>query len=189
MSLIAGNLGVVQRLLDAQRVTWAVCAGAAAHLYGDRRPIQDVDILVTPGQLSHVVKLLQQQQKAVQFDGQRILWRGIKVFDGLAIKRGAVNHPFVLDEPAQQRLRRIPLLGATVAVLSPEDVLVHKLVLNRGAELGKHDVADAKGIIRRQQLDTEYLRLRSQLMNAAGVLDTLAELGVALDEKPVVSSQ
>ena len=54
----------------------------AAHLYGDRRPIQDVDIIVAPGKLPEVVKLLQQQQKAVQFDGQRILWRGIKLFDG-----------------------------------------------------------------------------------------------------------
>src|SRR5215475_8479264 len=98
MSLIAGNLGVVQRLLDNQHLTWAVCAGAAAHLYGDRRPIQDVDLLVTPGQLPTVVKLLQQQQKAVQFDGQRILWRGIKVIDALSIKRNGTTHPYSLDD-------------------------------------------------------------------------------------------
>src|SRR3954465_5404326 len=97
MSLIAGNLGVVQRLLDGQKMLWGVCAGAAAHLYGDRRPIQDIDLLVMPGQLPTVVKLLQQQQKAVQFDGQRILWRGIKAFDDLSIRRGGLVHPYVLD--------------------------------------------------------------------------------------------
>lgn len=181
MSLIAGNLGVVQRLLDAQSMVWGVCAGAAAHLYGNRRPIQDVDLLVKPGQLSTVVKLLQQQQKAVQFDGQRILWRGIKVFDDLSIKRGGVTYPYTLDDPMSTQLRRIPLLGATVSVLSPEDVLLHKLVMNRGAEQGKHDIDDATGIIRRQKLDLEYLRQRMLMMNTNGTIDTtLSELGVAL---------
>src|SRR5689334_25373233 len=99
MSLIAGNLGVVQRLLDTNQMKWGVCAGVAAHLYGDRRPIQDVDILVTTGKLPEVVKLLQQQQKAVQFDGQRILWRGIKLFDDLSVRRNGSVHPILLDEP------------------------------------------------------------------------------------------
>ena len=179
MSLIAGNLGVVQRLLDEHQITWGVCAGAAAHLYGDRRPIQDVDLLLPPGQLAEFVRLLQQQQKAVQFDGQRILWRGIKLFDNLNIKRSGALHMFLLDEPMIAHLRRMPLLGSRVAVLAPEDVLLHKLLLGRGAEQGKHDLPDAAGIVRRQQLDLDYLRLRMQLANLNGaVADALAQLGV-----------
>jgi len=119
MSLIAGNLGVVQRLLDANQMKWAVCAGVAAHLYGDRRPIEDVDVVVMPGKLPDVVKLLQQQQKAVQFDGQRILWRGIKVFDDLTVRRDGSVYPFLLDDPMIARLRRMSLLGAPVTVLAP----------------------------------------------------------------------
>ncbi|NTW00887.1 MAG: hypothetical protein HGA19_06185, partial [Oscillochloris sp.] len=87
MSLIAGNLAVVQRLLDSKQMAWGVFAGAAAHLYGNRRPIQDVDLVVLPGQLSTVVQLLQGSGKAVQFDGQRIIWRGIKIFDDMAVRR------------------------------------------------------------------------------------------------------
>src|SRR5262245_13120307 len=181
MSLIAGNLGVVQRLLDGREMKWGVCAGVAAHLYGDRRPIQDVDILVTTGKLPDVVKLLQQQQKAVQFDGQRILWRGIKLFDDLSVRRGGVVHPFVLDGPMIARLRRMSLLGAPVTVLSPEDVLIHKLLLGRGADQGKHDLADAAGIVRRQQLDLDYLQQRMQTMGTNGSLvAALASLGVSL---------
>jgi len=179
MSLIAGNLGVVARLLDLHALSWAICAGSAAHLYGDRRPLQDVDILVMPGQLPTVVKLLQQQHKAVQFDGQRILWRGIKLFDDLAIRR-TITHPFQLDDLAIAHLRRMSLLGAPVAVLAPEDVLIHKIVLNRGEEQRKHDIADARGIIRRQQLDLDYLRTRVERMNAAGFVPKLVELGVAV---------
>jgi len=179
MSLIAGNLGVVQRLLDANQMKWAVCAGVAAHLYGDRRPIQDVDVVVMPGKLPDVVRLLQQQQKAVQFDGQRILWRGIKVFDDLTVRRGSSVYPYVLDEAMVARLRRMSLLGAPVMVLAPEDVLLHKLLLSRGADQGKYDMADAAGIVRRQQLDHDYLRERMQVMNTNGlVVAALEQLGV-----------
>ena len=181
MSLIAGNLGVVQRLLDAHQMKWAVCAGVAAHLYGDRRPIQDVDVVVMPGKLPDVVKLLQQQQKAVQFDGQRILWRGIKVFDDLTVRRGGMVYPYVLDEAMIARLRRMSLLGAPVTVLAPEDVLLHKLLMGRGADQGKHDLADAAGIVRRQQLDQDYLRERMQVMNTNGsVVTALEQLGVQI---------
>lgn len=181
MSLIAGNLAIVQRLLDTQQVTWAVCAGAAAHLYGNRRPIQDVDILVAPGQLPLVVQLLQRQQKAVQFDGQRILWRGIKVFDNLSIRRGSATYPFMLDELARSRLRRMPLLGAQVAVLAPEDVLLHKALLARGEAERKHDIPDAQGIMRRQPIDHDYLQQRIEAMRAAAIAPAaLEQVGVIM---------
>ena len=182
MSLIAGNLGFVQRLLDGSGLTWAVCAGAAAHIYGDRRPIQDVDILVAQGTLSQVVQLLQAAQKAVQFDGQRIIWRGIKVFDDLSVRKAGMTHTIQLDQPMLAHLRRHPLLGAPVHVQSPEDVLAHKVLLSRGAEQNKHDLADAQGIIRRQRIDVAYLKERLLLWNApASVSDKLKEMGVALD--------
>jgi hypothetical protein len=182
MSLIAGNLSFVQRLLDGNRITWAVCAGAAAHLYGNRRPIQDVDILVATGQLARVVQLLQQQQKAVQFDGQRILWRGIKFFEDVSVRRPGASHPFALDAAMIARLRRLPLLGTPVPVLAPEDVLLHKLAMARGSEQGKHDRDDAAGIARRQALDNAYLRQRMDAMRLNGpTAAALAEIGVRLD--------
>lgn len=182
MSLIAGNLGVVQRLLDSSGLPWGVCAGAAAHLYGNRRPIQDVDLVVVRGRLSVVVQLLQSQQKAVQFDGQRILWRGIKVFDDLTVRRNGVSHPLLLDQPMIDRLRRMPLLGAQVMVLCPEDVLLHKLLMWRGAEQGKHDQSDAEGIVRRQNLNTAYLLERIRMLNAVEFLRArLADIGVAIE--------
>lgn len=181
MSLIAGNLGVVQRMLDENAIVWGVCAGAAAHLYGNRRPIQDVDILVANGSLQSIVNLLKSAQKAVQFDGQRILWRGIKIFDDVTVRRAGAVYPFTLDEAMRTHLRRMPLLGAPVQVLAPEDILVQKLLLNRGAEQGKHDLADAAGIVRRQQLDQTYLADRIRLARAWPAIEPLmTELGVTL---------
>jgi hypothetical protein len=170
MSLIAGNLAVVQRLLAAAGMPWGVCAGAAAHLYGNRRPIQDIDLLVARGRLSEVVRLLQNSGKAVQFDGQRIIWRGIKLFDDLTIRSAGTHYPLTLDEPMQARIRNLSLLGAPVCVLAPEDVVAHKLLLARGPNQGKHDLEDAAAILRRQQLDQEYLLQRARLMNAETIV-------------------
>jgi hypothetical protein len=181
MSLIAGNLGFVQRLLDERKLTWGVFGGAAAHLYGDRRPIQDVDLLVAPNQLNSVVALLQGAQKAVQFDGQRIIWRGIKLFDDLSIRKAGTIYPFQLDPAMIAHLRQMPLLGARVHLLAPEDVLVHKLLLGRGPEQGKHDVSDAEAITRRQQLDTTYLRERLVICRAPKLIyEQLQGYGVDL---------
>ncbi len=182
MSLIAGNLAVVQRLLDGDGMPWCVIAGAAAHLYGDRRPIQDVDLLVPRGQLTAVVQLLQGSGKSVQYDGQRIIWRGIKIFDDLTVRRSGRSHPLQLDELMQLHARRMPLLGALVAVAAPEDVVAHKLLMFRGPAEGKRDEEDVAGVIRRQRLDMDYLRQRARLLEAADVLrERLAALGVSLD--------
>ncbi len=181
MSLIAGNLAVVQRLLDSRQMAWGVFAGAAAHLYGNRRPIQDVDLVVMSGQLSTVVQLLQGSGKSVQFDGQRIIWRGIKIFDDLALRRDGAVFPLSLDAPMQSHLRKLPLLGAPVSVVAPEDVVAHKLLLDRGSTHGKYDLADVEGVLRRQTLDTAYLRERIGLMRADDqLLERLRELGVEL---------
>lgn len=181
MSLIAGNLAIVQRLLDGDQVAWAVIGGAAAHLYGDRRPLNDVDILVQRGALTRIIQLLQQSHKAVQSDGSRVIWRGIKLFDDLTVRRGVASHPFWLDEPMQQHRRRMPLLGAQVYVAAPEDIVAHKLLLQRGPEQGKHDVNDVAGIIRRCQLDVTYLVARLKTMGAFDIVrPRLSELGVEL---------
>lgn len=181
MSLIAGNLAVVQRLLDSHGTPWAVFAGAAAHLYGNRRPIQDVDLLVPRGQLAVVVKLMQGSGKAVQFDGQRILWRGIKLFDDLTVRRAGAIYPLTLDAPMQARFQRLSLLGAPVMVMAPEDVVAHKLLLGRGHTEGKHDLADVEAILRRQSLSMEYLQERARLLGAEALIaERLAALGVVV---------
>jgi len=181
MSLIAGNLAIVQHLLDGDQIPWVVIGGAAAHLYGDRRPLNDIDILIERRALPRIVTMLQQSHKAVQSDGTRVIWRGIKVFADLTVRLDGVSHPFWLDEPMQQRRRRMPLLGTQVFLAAPEDIVAHKLLLRRGPEQGKHDVNDAAGIIRRHQLDVDYLMMRLQAMNALNIVQPrLSELGVVL---------
>jgi hypothetical protein len=184
MSLIAGNLGAVQRLLDEAQVPWGVCSGAAAHLYGVRRPIENVDILLTPGCLRQVRDLLERKRYAAQYDGHILLWRGIKLFDDLAVTIAGRRQPFSLDASMQQHLRRLPLLGSRVQVLAPEDILVQKAFLTQTANSqGKPHRQDLETIVRVQgaRLDLGYLALRVGLCQAgASTRDLLAEVGLVL---------
>lgn len=169
MSLIAGNLGAVQRLLDDAKIPWGVCAGSAAHLYGVRRPIQNVDILLPQGCLRQVRDILERNRLTAQYDGRILLWRGIKLFDDLTVTIAGVRYPFQMDPPMQDHLRRLPLLGVRALILAPEDVLVHKALLIVGDNTpGKPHRDDFAAIARVQaeKLDQAYLAQRLELCQA-----------------------
>ena len=169
MSLIAGNLGAVQRLLDDAGLRWGICAGSAAHLYGVRRPIQNVDILLPQGCLRQVRGVLEKNKLTAQYDGRILLWRGIKLFDDLTVTIAGTRYPFLMDAPMQEHLRRLSLLGVRALILSPEDVLVHKGLLIMGDNTpGKHHRDDFAAIVRMQgpHLDKDYLSSRLDLCQA-----------------------
>jgi hypothetical protein len=180
MSLIAGNLGIIQRLLDAQEIIWGVFGGAAAHVYGNRRPIKNIDILVAPGQLSKVNQAMKEAKRVVQFDGRRIMWSGINMCDDLTVRREGASYPFKLDPSMSEHARRLPLLGSRVLLLSPEDIFVHKILLGRTGEPGMKDQNDAQSVAQRQTFDRDYLTERIQRCNASVLVKpTLEEMGLA----------
>jgi hypothetical protein len=182
MSLIAGNLAVVQRTLDAAEISWGVYAGAAVWVYGHRRPINNVDIVVASGSLQSVSKLLQEGNRTVQYDGSRLLWRGINIYDDATIRQLGKTYPFALDELMLSKLRRLPLLGSRVLVLAPEDVIAHNLILSSGADKVPQHMSDADGIAKRQKLDVDYLRERLRIANAGPeIVARLTELGITSD--------
>jgi hypothetical protein len=169
MSLIAGNLGAVQRLLDDAKIPWGVCAGSAAHLYGVRRPIKNVDILLPQGCLRQVRDILEKNRLTAQYDGRILLWRGIKLFDDLTVTIAGMRYPFLMDQPMQDHLRRLPLLGVRALILAPEDVLAHKSLLILGDNTpGKPHRDDFGAIVRMQgeRLDNAYLAQRLDLCQA-----------------------
>jgi hypothetical protein len=181
MSLIAGNLGIIQRLLDAINVSWGIYGGAAAHIYGNRRPIRNIDIVVPVGALNTVSQAMKEAKRVVQFDGRRIMWSGINLCDDLSVRRNGSTHTIKMDDQMIAHLRRMPLLGSRVALLAPEDVIVHKLLLERGQEQEQKDTDDAASVTQRQlaTLDLAYLAERLRLCNATDILKPkLNELGI-----------
>ena len=186
MSLLAGNLGAVQGLLDEAGLSWGICAGAAVHLYGVRRPIENVDILLPLGRLQQVRNLLARKGHAAQYDGHILLWRGIKLFDDLSVTIAGRRFIFLMDTLMESRLRRQMLLGSRVLVLAPEDVLAHKALLTLGDRSpGKHHREDLLAVVQRQKetLDLAYLARRLELCQARQQVQALLEeAGLTLPE-------
>jgi hypothetical protein len=183
MSLIAGNLGIIQRLLDSINMSWGIYGGSAAHVYGNRRPIRNIDIVIPPGTLSTVSQTMKAAKRVVQFDGRRIMWSGINLCDDLSVRRNSKTYTIKLDEQMVDHLRRMPLLGSRVSMLAPEDVLIHKLLMDRGPEQQQKDTDDATSVAQRQlaTLDRAYIAERLRLCKAEELLKPkLEELGITL---------
>lgn len=170
MSLLAGNLGIIRKLLEDHATVWGICGGAASHLYGNRRPIRNIDILIPPATIKPVMDLMHAAKRVGQFDGRRILWGGVSIFDNLSFRDEEGEHPFFLDQLMVKHLRPMHLLGSRVMVLAPEDIIAHKMLFRRGAEHRANDYEDVVAIARRHTLDLAYLKQRLQLFNAHALL-------------------
>jgi hypothetical protein len=146
---VAAKLSVVKARLDEAGVRWAIFAGAAAHCYGSTIEVTDIDILVANDDLEKAKVALKEVN--------------LKGFDFGA--GGTISTPqsvcrFFLGEEAIRRIQRKQFLGMDVPIISVEDNILFKAILQRGEEEGKHDVEHIKDMVKHEKIDLEYLRKR-----------------------------
>ena len=152
---IAAKLSTVKTRLDEAGVHWAVFAGAAAYCYGSRILVTDIDILVANADLEKAKAAL----KGLDLKG----------FDFGA--GGPIPTPqglcrFFLDKEAVKRIQCKQLLGMDVPVISVEDNIIFKAILQRGEAEGKHDIEHIRDMVKHEKIDLEYLRKRIRQCNA-----------------------
>jgi hypothetical protein len=143
-------------------ITWAIFAGAAASCYGSKREITDIDILVRCEDL--------ETAKTVLTDANAL---GFDIGAGAKIKTNEGTCLFFLDDRMIEKLNWKTLLGNKVPVLSVEDNIVFKAILQRGKESGKHDVEDIKVMIAHEKIDLKYLRERIRNFHAGRRVNSL----------------
>jgi hypothetical protein len=152
---IHSRLLAVKERLESLRVPWVIFAGAAAYCYGSEREITDVDILVRCEDLEKTRAAL------VGLDFQ-----SFDIGCGAEIKIAQSVYPFFLDDEMMDRAEWKELFGVKVPVMSVEDNIVFKAILQRGETEGKFDVEDIKSMIKHTEIDLQYLRRRVQLSKA-----------------------
>jgi hypothetical protein len=145
----------VKARLKKARIAWAIYAGAAACCYGSKREITDIDIMVKCEEL--------QKAKATL---KNIANESMDIGCGAKIKTAQGTCPFFLDNKMMERTNWKIVLSVKVPVMSVEDNVVFKAILQRGKEDGKHDVEDIRSMVAHERVDLQYLRERIRKSHA-----------------------
>jgi len=130
-------------------VEWVIFAGAAASCYGSKREITDIDILVRCDDLAKARTALKD-----------IDLGGFDIGCGAEIRTAQGVCLFFLDDKMVERASWRQLFGVVVPVMSMEDNIILKAILQRGEDNGKHDIEDIKSMIAHEKIDLQYLEER-----------------------------
>jgi hypothetical protein len=154
--------------LDEAGVCWAVFAGAAAHCYGSKRKVTDIDILVKEADL--------EKAKAVLMDIQRV-----DVVADLKMDADGETCLFFMDQEMEEKIRQRKLLNVEIPLVPVEDNIIFKAILQRTEKQGKHDIQDIQCMIKNEKIDTEYLKKRTRKYHAENRVEPLLKLlGISL---------
>lgn len=153
LKTIRASLHKIKELLEPAQIPWAVFSGVAAYLYGSKRKITDVDILVRKQDLERTKKILR-------------LLRNIDVIADLVIPTEKGEYHFFMDEEMIKKLKWKRLLGLAVPVIPVEDNIIFKALLQRQEKNGKQDITDIQNMINEANLDLKYLKKRIETYRA-----------------------
>lgn len=153
--ILHSKLTAIKRKLKQAGVEWAVFAGAAAFCYGSERAITDIDILVKCEDLQKAKTALKNLDLV-----------GFDVGCGAEIATPQGTCLFFLDDGMIRRINCRQLFGVEVPVMSVEDNIVLKGILQRGEKEGKYDIQDIRSMIAHERIDLEYLEERMRKCQA-----------------------
>jgi len=152
---IRSKLAIIKYKFDQTGIKWVIFAGVAAYCYGSNREITDVDILVKCKDLTKV-RIALEGIDTEEFD--IVCSAEIKIDDEI--------YPFFLDNEMVKRINWKQLFGIKVPIISVEDNIVLKAILQRGEEQGKYDMEDIRSMLAHEKIDIKYLRKRIQKCKA-----------------------
>lgn len=146
-------------ILRARGIPYQIAGGLAANVYGSPRPLNDIDIDVPDDHLAEIVPDVREhiefgpahfvdddwdlQLLTLNYHGQHIDLSGVdtvKVFDKAKGKWVDVS-----GDPADAELHAV--LGITVPVIKPKELIFYKSILNRtinGQAIDRIDVEAAR---------------------------------------------
>lgn len=163
----------MKKLFDASKVSWAIYAGAAAFAYGCDRAIRDVDIIVPKKDETIVRSVLRSdfEEQSVKYRACEIQAYTMKI-DKIEIAIdprvtvGGGSYIFSFDCLMNRRKRHVRMFKLKAPVISVEDNIAFKCLLQRGVEDDKDDLEDARDMLFRNRIDFGYLKYRVKAIGA-----------------------
>ena len=151
----------ITQLLESLQIDYAIVGGIANAVWGEPRATIDVDVTVSvenhvlPKTVDAIASHFRSPVADIQAFVQQTRVLPLDTEEGVRIDVIFALVPFEIH--AIQRARTVPLAGRSVAVVTPEDLVLMKIVSDR-----PRDLADAEGLVRRRakELDRTYLQPR-----------------------------
>lgn len=145
--------------LDDADVPHLLIGGLASSVLGRPRATEDVDLLVKPEDADRALDALAEagfETERTNPDWIYKAWRDGILFDVIFWLKGGIT----LDDEMLARARTTGLNARVVQVMSPEDLLVVKAIVND--EQSPRHWYDALGILAASRLDWDYLAERAR---------------------------
>jgi hypothetical protein len=140
-------------------ITCGVWSGAHAALLGNHRYSQDIDVLVPDDEL-HLLPLVFPEADIVDLHDRYMVRPRedlMELMGRMTIHTTDGAFDLRLSPNAADRITTHRLNGREVPFVAPEDTVLLKAILGRGAEVGKHDLDDIAAIVHNVPLDRNYL--------------------------------
>jgi predicted nucleotidyltransferase len=144
--------------------------GLASAALGRPRWTHDIDVFVRPEDARRTLAILEEAGFWTQETDPEWLFKALKddvLVDVIFLSDGRV----VLDQEMARRARWADVEGIPLPVISAEDLIVIKALVHK--ERSPRHWFDALALLRREDLDWEYLLDRARLYNPLRVLSLL----------------
>ncbi len=164
------TLAAISKSLEG--LEWYVFGAQAAVFYGSSRATFDIDITVAVKSVDDLVdRLADFEVSAEAMDLARVARALPSVHKSTGISVDFVIAGPGLEAEFLSRCKLVDLGGVSVPIISPEDLIVSKILAGRA-----HDIQDARAIVEGvETLDTDRIRnLLRMLDEALGQSDLLA---------------
>lgn len=155
---LAKSAALAQRALSDAGIESIVIGGLAVAIWGEPRLTRDVDlkVLLQRDRAQLLVKALSARFRCLADQPEETLRRVGFLFvqDAAGIRIDLLLAETGFDVEALSRKRQIEMMGEQIAVCTPEDLIIYKMISTRPRD---HD--DVLGVIRRQddKLDADYI--------------------------------
>jgi predicted nucleotidyltransferase len=165
-----GVLGLTAETLRSAKVPHLFMGGLASAALGRPRWTHDIDVFVRPQDARRTLTVLEESGFRTQETDPEWLFKALKddvLVDVIFLSDGRVT----LDREMAGRARWADVEGIRLPVISAEDLIVIKALVHK--ERSPRHWFDALALLRREDLDWDYLLDRARRYNPVRVLSLL----------------